>query len=466
MSEKTTSGPQRRTLLLVVAAVMALSAGAALVLSRGGQEPREARRDPPTPLPAPRDLAAAVAVPGMLEHMRALERAAAGNGGNRAAGTRGDRASIGYVAGRLRRAGWRVTLERVRFPFFAMRSPERLTAAGRRLDAAALRFSGSGSAVGPARAVGSGCLAAEYRGFPRGSVAVARRGSCFLRQTVRVAQAAGAAAVAIFDPDTAGAPLAGTLISPAGVRIPALSVSRADGRRLIRAGARVRVRVNAVSEHRRTANVIAELGREGKVAMAGGHLDSVPEGPGVNDNGSGVATLLEIAEQIGASPTRPRRRMRLAFWGAEEVGLHGSRHHVRRLPRSERRAIAAYLNLDMVGSANGGRFLYGGRRGAAAAALRAAKRHLRRRGVRLERVGAGASSDHAPFEDAGVPVLGLYSGGPEEKDRGQRHAWGGRAGEPFDACYHRRCDSLGRVNRRALSELSDGAAVAFHRLAF
>ena len=71
--------------------------------------------------------------------------------------------------------------------------------------------------------------------------------------------------------------------------------------------------------------------------------------PGINDNGSGVAVLLEAADALGA---HPKRRTRFAFWAAEELGLVGSRHYVRTLAPERRDEIAAYLNLDMVGSPN------------------------------------------------------------------------------------------------------------------
>ena len=61
--------------------------------------------------------------------------------------------------------------------------------------------------------------------------------------------------------------------------------------------------------------------------MAGAHLDSVPEGPGINDNGSGVAAVLETAVQLGNSP-KVHNAVRFGFWGAEELGLIGSRNYV------------------------------------------------------------------------------------------------------------------------------------------
>ena len=77
-------------------------------------------------------------------------------------------------------------------------------------------------------------------------------------------------------------------------------------------------------EDRFSENVIAE--KEGvnddNVVMAGAHLDSVPAGPGINDNGSGSAALLEIAQNLANH--RPHNTLRFAWWGAEELGLLGS----------------------------------------------------------------------------------------------------------------------------------------------
>ena len=103
---------------------------------------------------------------------------------------------------------------------------------------------------------------------------------------------------------------------------------------------------------RRSPNVIGETGAAGarRVVMAGGHLDSVPQGPGLNDNGSGVAAMLEIAEELGGRRLPAGTALRFGFWGAEEIGLIGSRRYVEGLSRTERGRIAAYINLDMVGS--------------------------------------------------------------------------------------------------------------------
>jgi aminopeptidase S len=180
--------------------------------------------------------------------------------------------------------------------------------------------------------------------------------------------------------------------------------------------------------------------------MAGGHLDSVRGGPGINDNGSGAAALIELAEAIGPDP--PGARVRVAFWGAEELGLLGSRHYVQSLDRAERRRISAYINLDMVGSPNAVPEFYGDGDAELGRVLERAA------GRRLGSVDAGGSSDHASFDAAGVPVSGLYTGANER----------GPGGRPRDACYHLACDTADRVDRAVLLRMARAAAKALRRL--
>ena len=101
-----------------------------------------------------------------------------------------------------------------------------------------------------------------------------------------------------------------------------------------------------------TANVIAERtgANDDNVVMAGAHLDSVLAGPGINDNGSGSAVLLEIAQQL--AHVKLQNTVRLAWWTAEESGLVGSTHYVNSLSEEELGRIALYMNFDMVGSPN------------------------------------------------------------------------------------------------------------------
>ena len=137
----------------------------------------------------------------------------------------------------------------------------------------------------------------------------------------------------------------GTLGGPT-VTIPVVGLSFADGQALYsdtQAGpVSVRVVTSTNSETRQTTNVIADSkkGDRAKTLVVGAHLDSVLAGPGINDNGSGTSTILEIAEELSEAGTKPRQKLRFAFWGAEESGLLGSdalRGHARR--RCVRRAV-------------------------------------------------------------------------------------------------------------------------------
>jgi hypothetical protein len=381
------------------------------------------------------------------QHLGALQEIADQHGGIRAAGTPGYDASAEYVADSLRDAHWRVQLQPVRFPYFELRSAS-LGIGGRKLERArdfqVLSYSGAGRASGQLRRLLAGCASEEYVGLGASDVPLVSRGQCFFRAKAFTAQAAGARALVVIDDSSTrrGVP-SGTLAAP-GVHIPVVLVSS----ELVRDGAEVSVDVDAVSERRLTHNVIAETpgGDERHVVMAGGHLDSVPGGPGINDNGSGVATLIETAEAIGPDP--PGARVRLAFWGAEELGLLGSRHYVRSLAGEERRRIRAYVNLDMVGSPNAVPELY------ADGDERLGRVLSRAAGGSLGEIAAGGSSDHAPFAAAGVPVNGLYTGSTER----------GPGGRPRDPCYHLACDTLENVNRPVLLRMARAAARALRRL--
>ena len=283
------------------------------------------------------------------------------NGGTRAVGSPGYEASADYVVARLRALGWRVRAQPVPFTLFRERRPARLELSGNEpAEAAVLRYSGSEEATGRATPVGRGCEPGDFDGFPAGSVAVALPEGCLTRAKVMAAQRAGAAGFVLAQPALRH-PLSATLLG-SGARIPAVAVAGRVARELERGRPTVEVRVDATTSHATARNVLAELprGDPGEVVMAGAHLDSVPEGPGINDNGSGVAALLGIAARLRRSRAAPERRVRLGFWAAEELGIVGSRRYVRGLGRDARERIRAYLNLDMVGSKGGRRYVYGG----------------------------------------------------------------------------------------------------------
>ncbi|HET8756411.1 MAG TPA: M20/M25/M40 family metallo-hydrolase, partial [Solirubrobacteraceae bacterium] len=282
-------------------------------------------------------------------------------------------------------------------------------------------------------ASGLGCRARDFRLLRSGEIALVRRGRCLFVVKAALARRAGAAAVLIAN-DQPG-PTPGSLYRPrAG--IPVVGVT-GDARL---AGRRARVLVRAGTVSRSTMNVIAETGPAGaeRVVMAGGHHDSVPQGPGLNDNGSGTVALLTVAEHIDAARLPPGTALRLGFWGAEEIGLVGSRRYVNALGAEQRRRIVAYVNLDMVGSPGAEPAVYDtGNR--VEAMLR---RHLPpdARQERLE-----GNSDHASFETYGIPTGGIFTG--------------------LDDCYHKACDTLHNVDRGVLAQSTRAAEAALLDLA-
>ena len=289
----------------------------------------------------------------------------------------------------------------------------------------------------------------------------------------RNAKAAGARAVLIANEGGPGrtAPILGTLVRP-GIGIPVLGISSALGSELARAaqagGVRVRIAVSVVTRRARGVNVIADLpGRRSGAVLLGAHLDSVANGPGINDNGSGVALVLEIARQARRLGVRPTRGLRFAFWGAEELGLVGSSAYAERLGARSRAQLAAVLNFDMVGSPNFGRFVYDGDREPPGSTrienlFRAAFAAHRQP---VEEVSLKGSSDHAAFARAGVAVGGLFTGADAPKSADLVQRFGGAANKSYDPCYHQPCDTLANVNVRVLGQMADAAAVVALRLA-
>jgi aminopeptidase S len=211
-------------------------------------------------------------------------------------------------------------------------------------------------------------------------------------------------------------------------------------------------------------NLIADWpgGDTDRVLMAGSHLDSVSAGPGMNDNGSGSAAVLQTALAVSAAQLQPTRHLRFGWWGAEELGILGSRAYVNSLTTANKARISAYLNLDMIASPNPGYFVYNND----ATIQQLFTSAYASLGVTSQTTNEGdGRSDHAYFASAGIPVGGLFSGAETTKTTAQAALWGGTAGTAFDACYHRSCDTISNVNDTALGRNTNTFASAFWQLA-
>ncbi|RPF35521.1 M28 family metallopeptidase [Streptomyces sp. TLI_185] len=210
-------------------------------------------------------------------------------------------------------------------------------------------------------------------------------------------------------------------------------------------------------------NLVADWpgGNADQVVMAGSHLDSVSRGPGINDNGSGSAAILETALAVSRAGYHPAKHLRFAWWGAEELGIVGSGHYVDGLSAAHRSKISSYLNFDMIGSPNPGYFVYDDD----PAIEKTFKDYFTGLGIATEPETEGdGRSDHAPFKDAGVPVGGLFSGADYVKTAAQAAKWGGTSGKAFDACYHSSCDTTSNIDGTALDRNSDAIAHAVWEL--
>ena len=431
-------------------------------------------------------LARAITPKRLRAHLTALEAIARRNGGTRAAGTAGYARSVDYVARQLRKAGYRPRRNTFSFRYFRETQPtvfERVgpgpSARSYRSgpDFVTMRYSGGGNVAGRVAAVdissaSSGCEDSDFAGFTSGSVALMKRGACPFSQKARLAEARGAAAALIANDGSPGrtAPISATLIGTSS--IPVLIVSSEVASELARQAligpVQVRIVLTVATTSVRAVNVIADLpGRRKGVVLLGAHLDSVANGPGINDNASGSAAVLEIARQARRLHIRPRHGLRFAFWGAEELGLIGSTAYVEGLRSSQRAQILDVINLDMVGSPNFGRLVYSGD-GAPRGSQRIEslfRAYFAGRRLPVDEVGLGGGSDHAAFARAGIAVGGLFTGADELKSAELAQRFGGEAGRSFDSCYHKACDTVANIDFGILHQLADAAAVVAVRLA-
>ncbi|WP_409465022.1 M28 family metallopeptidase [Amycolatopsis sp. GA6-003] len=214
----------------------------------------------------------------------------------------------------------------------------------------------------------------------------------------------------------------------------------------------------------RSQNLIAEWpqGDANQVLMLGAHLDSVSAGPGINDNGSGSASILEVALTLARTNPAMAKRVRFAWWADEESGMVGSRYYVSTLSSTERAKIKTYLNFDMIGSKNWGYFVYDD-----VASVKAVfDEYFASIGIETEGDTEGdGRSDHASFKRAGIPVGGLATGAGDIKSYEQAEKWGGTAGAAFDNCYHRACDTTSNIPDTPLEKNSDAIGYAVWKLA-
>ncbi|WP_026122515.1 M20/M25/M40 family metallo-hydrolase [Nocardiopsis halotolerans] len=422
-------------------------------------------------------LSETVTAEGIREHMENLDTIAEYNGGNRATNTPGYDVAAMYVEDQLERAGYEPYRHEYEYELWREQSPAVLaqTAPGEATyvvdtDYATMSYSGSGDVTAPAVGVNtgsdaSGCSPDDFADFPEGAIAITMRGSCAFQTKVQNAADAGASAALVVNNEDPV--FLGTVSELSD--IPAVGVSGTLGAELLATeGLELRVSVDAQVSNETSFSIIAETpsGRDDNVVMVGSHLDSVTDGPGMNDNASGSAFVLETAVQL-AEQAEPENKVRFAFWGTEEEGLVGSTRYVESLSAQEIEDLALYLNFDMIGSHNYGRFVLDGRMelpgsvaapSGSGAIAKVFEDYFADQGQVSEPGVLSGRSDYQAFMAAGIPSGGLFSGADGVKTEEQVEWYGGTAGEQFDPYYHTAQDTLEKINWDSVAELSAAGA--------
>jgi len=474
----------RRTLVALASSIAIVAAGALTSPAAAHDRGR-----------SPEKFAQKVSTRAVQGHLEAFQRIADKNGGNRAALTPGYEESARYVERTLRKAGYRTE----RDPFTFDREI---------IDTATLTENSPGSAAyevdqmefSPNSPVGGvtddlaaptdtfGCTADTWAGTEiSGRIALISRGGCSFAIKAVTAAEAGAVGVVVYNnvPDVQ---LFGTLGAEGLVTIPVAGLRQADGQALAAAlaavppGGTVNVTLDLTShtEVAESFNVIAETkqGRDDNVVMLGAHLDGVEEGPGINDNGTGSAAILEVAVQLAKSHTPHHNTVRFAWWGAEELGLIGSTAYVEELATQEGELdrIATYLNYDMVGSPNYIIGVYDADQSTYPAPVDVPEGSEATEDVLttwFDSIGQpwvdtefSGRSDYQAFILNGVPASGLFTGADDVKTAEEVALFGGTVGITHDPNYHSAGDDLSNVNTTALGIMTKAIAASTYSLAW
>jgi Zn-dependent M28 family amino/carboxypeptidase len=460
-----------------------------------------------------RKLRKAITSQRMFKHLQALQTIADEHGGTRASGFEGYGASVQYVLTKLRDAGYHPTVQVFSFVTFqeisepVLREISPTSKEYTQDEFETMTYSASGDTgeqtivpvdvnlnPDPAqRTSTSGCEDADFAGFPSGAIALIQRGTCTFAEKVVNAQEAGASGAIIFNqgnnPGRVDV-IAGTLgetaqdgqPDPADVTIPAVGISYAEGERLANEPDPTtgQIIVDAQSDRRNSSNVLADTasGNPDNVTIIGSHLDSVPEGPGINDNGSGSAFNLELALQMKKQHIKPTNRVRFAWWGAEESGLVGATRYVEAISNEAFAQIAANLNFDMLASPNHANFVYDGDfsdtpppatapdvNPGAAYIENVFVKYFDSVGIETEPTAFDGRSDYKPFQDNGIAAGGLFSGAEVAKSQEQFEKWGGQVGVAFDPNYHQAGDDITNLDLDGYEDLADGGAHTLATLA-
>ncbi|WP_006244688.1 M28 family peptidase [Mycolicibacterium tusciae] len=430
------------------------------------------------------ELAGKVGADGMYSHLNELQRIADANGGNRANGTPGYDASVDYVAKFLEDKGFDVQTPEFEILERSGGGKPQLTIGGRNysVDQASLLITtprnGLSAVTLRPQKTAAGCRAADYgTASMKGAIAIVDDTGCSIVDKQNAAVDRGAVGLLVVSAPAPGAGSPAGLFTPGyyqQLAVPVGVIGNDANAALRRTTAPVKLVLDNKPVMKKARNVLAQTksGDTNNVVMVGAHLDSSAVSPGINDDGSGVAAVLETAAALGASP-QIKNAVRFALWGSEENSLQGATKYIRGLPRGALDEIALYLNVEMIGSPNAGYFTYDGDQSGqlnpeigldtipegSAGIERTLATYLNSAGARPADMPLTRYTDYSAFLTAGVPVGGVTAGASQRKTEVQARLWGGRAGLPYDPNYRTARDTVDNIDRNALSVM--GAAAAF-----
>ncbi|MEV7418161.1 M28 family metallopeptidase [Streptomyces sp. NPDC089919] len=426
------------------------------------------------------------------KHLQVLQSIADYNNGTRVAGSKGHEQSAKYIEAVLRGAGYQPVRHEFDFVYTETiaETLEVVSPTGRQVPIKLMSYTASGPeggitaalAAAPVDADGTnGCDAGDFAaGAFTGKIALIKRGGCTFAVKQANAAAAGAVGAVIYN-NTAGA-LNGTIGDPAAGKIPTGGVTQAEGEALaaeVAAGpVEVSLDIRELRENRKTFNVIAETpgGDADNTVFLGSHLDSVTAGPGINDNGSGSAGILQVALKLAKSKEKIKNKVRFAWWSAEEFGLLGSEAYVGSLTEAQKKQVKLYLNFDMIASPNPAYFVYDGDDSdgvgsgpgpeGSAQIEKGITDFLDSNSVPHEGTDFTGRSDYGPFIEAGIPAGGTFTGAEGIKTAAQAARYGGTAGVAYDVNYHAKGDTIENINMPAFDVNIDVIADAVGHYAY
>lgn len=300
---------------------------------------------------------------------------------------------------------------------------------------------------------GDGCSADNYPADVKGNIALIRRGTCAFGAKSSLAGQAGAVAAVVYNNEKGS--LHGTMGTPEDDHVATFGLDLDEAEPLLNklaAGETVDgiAYIDGLVSKIVTNNIVIQTseGDPDNCVMLGAHSDSVPEGPGINDDGSGTLTLIEVATQL--AKFRVNNCVRFAWWSAEEEGLLGSNFYASTLPDEDNQKIRLFMDYDMLASPNFALQIYN----ATNEANPTGSEQLRdlyvdwysAHDLNFTFIAFDGRSDYDGFIRAGIPAGGIATGAEGVKTKEEVEMFGGKAGDWYDPCYHQLCDDVGNNN--------------------